>query len=368
MRPEMLRSTAEKSGSGADSYALLDALGAMSEARDHEQLADRFVGAAWDLVQPRALALIVPDRNGGVAKASLRQDVTAPFQRMPNGPESPLARLAAGLRESGSDAYGMLAGLHWYANKGISTMQSPEIVLLGTDRPLPVRWAPLCSLARIYRNLRLLLDESQRDKLTGLRNRRTLLDSLAKCLEIERRALPSAPGRRIETGADMEYWLAVLDIDHFKRVNDRFGHVFGDEVLVLLARLMTECFRDNDLLFRVGGEEFVVALRVPGRQGALASLERFRRAVKSHRFPQVGTVTVSIGAARIADIGAPTDMFDRADKALYRSKQAGRDRITFYEDFRENEVPVHETGSVELFAHAPDGAVRESNSVTGALA
>jgi diguanylate cyclase (GGDEF)-like protein len=349
----------------AKKLALLDAMGTIAEARDSEQLAERFFDAVWRLVGPEALALAVPDRDGAIRHALLRADARKQPLYLHDGFPEPLGRLAVQLRVSGSEARTQHRGLHWLAMNGVSAGWRREILLLATRRPLPCDWAPLGGLARVYRNLQSLLDDSQRDKLTGLRNRRTLLDSLAQCLDEARSgARQKEPGRRKAIAANAESWLAVMDIDHFKCVNDRFGHVFGDEVLVLIAHLMNECFRDNDLLFRVGGEEFVVVLMVPGREGAEASLERFRRAVEAHRFPQVGVVTVSIGAARIAELAAPTDMFDRADQVLYRSKENGRNRITFYEDLREGGVQAPRTGSVELVAGASGGLGADAGAVS----
>ena len=91
------------------------------------------------------------------------------------------------------------------------------------------------------------------------------------------------------------HWLAVSDIDFFKRVNDDFGHLYGDEVLLLMANIMRETFRGTDILFRFGGEEFVIVLRSTNQQGAHQALERFRITVEEYDFPQVGNVTISIG-------------------------------------------------------------------------
>jgi diguanylate cyclase (GGDEF)-like protein len=338
--------------------ALLDAVGAISEAQDCEQLNENFFEFAWHLVRPEMLALAVRDRHGGIQSALLRSKACAQAQYVDKEYPEPLARLASRLRERGGDARIRHRGMCWLAINSVSSARRSEFLMLATRRPLTCERAQLDGLTRIYRNLHRLLDECQRDKLTGLRNRRTLLDSLAKCLKAGQ---PAAPEGRV---AAAEYWLAVIDIDHFKRVNDRFGHVFGDEVLVLLARLMNECFRDNDLLFRVGGEEFVVVLGVPGREGAAASLERFRGAVKAQHFPQVGVVTVSIGAACLADPAASTEIFDRADQALYRSKKNGRDRVTFFEDLRGSAQHEHRTGSIELFEEAPCGLGAEAIAVS----
>src|SRR3546814_19890916 len=83
------------------------------------------------------------------------------------------------------------------------------------------------------------------------------------------------------------YWLAVADIDHFKRINDTLGHLYGDEVLLLLAQVMKRSFRHDDLLFRFGGEEFVIVISAPDRGSANIAFDKFRRNVETFTFPQV---------------------------------------------------------------------------------
>ncbi|MXV13635.1 GGDEF domain-containing protein, partial [Xanthomonas sp. LMG 8992] len=108
-----------------------------------------------------------------------------------------------------------------------------------------------------------------------------------------------------------------VDIDHFKRVNDTFGHLYGDEVLLLVAQLMQRAFRQDDLLFRFGGEEFVIVLRGVDRDTAVSLFERFRLAVAEHVFPQVGQVTLSTGIVELTHGRLLSEMLDEADKALY---------------------------------------------------
>jgi diguanylate cyclase (GGDEF)-like protein len=122
-------------------------------------------------------------------------------------------------------------------------------------------------------------------------------------------------------------WLAVMDVDYFKRVNDRFGHACGDDVLTLLARLMRESFRESDWLFRSGGEEFVVLLESTDGQYVRGILERFRSAVEAYRFPQVGSVTVSVGFTRVRASDDGASAFRRADEALYAAKRRGRNQM-----------------------------------------
>ncbi|WP_374477371.1 GGDEF domain-containing protein [Zoogloea sp.] len=117
----------------------------------------------------------------------------------------------------------------------------------------------------------------------------------------------------------------------FKRVNDQFGHLYGDEVLLLLARIMQESFRHQDRLFRFGGEEFVVILRATSEDEVAVALERLRASVEGHLFPQVGTVTVSVGYTGINSSDTIPDIVGRADDALYFAKENGRNQVSSYE-------------------------------------
>lgn len=179
------------------------------------------------------------------------------------------------------------------------------------------------SFVRLYDNFLTIIDESERDRLTQLRNRRAFDAALER---ITRRGAIPQDGARTHG----QHWLALLDLDHFKSINDRFGHLYGDEVLILVARLLMRHFRDSDAGFRYGGEEFAVILNACARVEAESALNRFREAVAEHRFPGIGTVTVSIGFCAIDAGVAPPVIIERADRALYAAKDSGRNRVVEY--------------------------------------
>lgn len=176
----------------------------------------------------------------------------------------------------------------------------------GTRIPGLAEQAMLQGFARFFQNYRSLLDDAQRNALTGLRNRKTFDDVILRLF---------AGGA--DSAAEQGVWLGIVDIDHFKRVNDTFGHLYGDEVLLLVAQLMQRAFRQDDLLFRFGGEEFVIVLRGVDRDTAVSLFERFRLAVAEHLFPQVGQVTLSTGIVELTHGRLISEMLDEADKALY---------------------------------------------------
>ncbi|MFZ6721892.1 GGDEF domain-containing protein [Undibacterium sp. Ji49W] len=189
----------------------------------------------------------------------------------------------------------------------------------------------------VYRNFQNLLDYSERDSLTGLLNRKTFDDNFSKVLRnsaLQQQASSEAEREEEERRRrepERQHWLAVLDIDHFKRVNDQFGHLYGDEVLILIANLLRSSFRPSDRLFRFGGEEFVILLRSTSQEDAQMIFDRFRQNVELHHFPQVGTVTISIGYARIDPFEPAVAIVGRADQALYFAKTNGRNRTCYYD-------------------------------------
>ncbi|HEU4775811.1 MAG TPA: GGDEF domain-containing protein [Telluria sp.] len=189
-------------------------------------------------------------------------------------------------------------------------------------------------IVSVYRNFQNLLDYSERDSLTGLLNRKTFDDQLAKMLLAstpeQEAPQPGQPERR-QPADENKQWLAVVDVDHFKAVNDKFGHLYGDEVLILIANLMTSSFRSQDRVFRFGGEEFVVLLRSTTLENAQKIIDRFRTNVESHVFPQVGQVTVSVGFVSISPYESPVNILGRADQALYYAKSHGRNQACHYD-------------------------------------
>ncbi|HEX4597113.1 MAG TPA: GGDEF domain-containing protein [Burkholderiaceae bacterium] len=179
-------------------------------------------------------------------------------------------------------------------------------------------------LLRLLSNHLAVLDYGQRDTLTGLLNRRTFEQSFDKIAERSRTLMR-------DPRSTAPSWFAIADIDRFKSINDRYGHLFGDDVLLLVARLMRQSFRTCDQLYRFGGEEFVIVLEGTSPEGAEGTLERFRKRVAEHVFPQVGQVTISIGYTRIGASDPAVTCFDRADAALYYAKENGRDQARSYE-------------------------------------
>lgn len=212
----------------------------------------------------------------------------------------------------------------------------------------------VAGLLRIYRNHLSLFDCSEHDTLTGLLNRRTFDDILNWRVSRQGIAIHAdreeefIVHRRVPLPGEAP-WLLVVDIDYFERINDRFGHLFGDEVLLLMARCMRSVFRPHDVLFLFDGEEFVVTDAL----GAEAAAERFRASVENFPFPQDDM---------------PFGAFGRVDEARYYAKQHGRNREVCHEAFVKNgEVELEEKvdNEVELFRHRSTGCPPDRSSPVG---
>jgi len=231
-----------------------------------------------------------------------------------------------------------------------------SIISMMGDKSIETHFDEMNYISGIYGNFFSLLNEGERDTLTGLYNRRTFDAKLARMLvvqksikraEMENRTSDDQRDLKLEECA----WLVTIDIDYFKRVNDQFGHVAGDEVLLQLAQKMKDFFRSTDLLFRFGGEEFVIILEPIPYEKVWLTLERFRKSVEGHEFPLVGAVTISTGFAGIREQDYPVTILDYADKALYFAKEHGRNCIHSYEKLLETGhlVAPEIEGSIDLF-------------------
>ncbi|ELP5727620.1 GGDEF domain-containing protein [Vibrio vulnificus] len=196
---------------------------------------------------------------------------------------------------------------------------SAELCLILREPAEPYRLL-INGFARIYRNYTAILHESERDKLTGLLNRRTLEDRLHHTFALH-------PSSKEES----KLWIAMLDIDHFKSINDRFGHMIGDEVLLMFAQQMQHYFGSSALLFRFGGEEFVIVFSTGDEQQVYQQLDDFRDEIQHRDFPQVGALTFSAGFCSLTLRDYFPTMLDNADKALYFAKEHGRNQVHCYE-------------------------------------
>ncbi|GBG15478.1 uncharacterized protein NMK_3086 [Novimethylophilus kurashikiensis] len=213
----------------------------------------------------------------------------------------------------------------------------------------PVEDAIIHGILEVFTNYFELLDTSQRDQLTGLLNRHSLESNLDRLWNVlSARMHDKSHNRR--NAENESFWLCMIDIDHFKKINDQFGHIIGDEVLIMITRLLQVSFRKSDLLYRFGGEEFIAIIAAKDLETAQQTFERARARVEEFPFPQVGHVTISGGFTNANPMLLPQEIVHRADSSLYAAKTAGRNRICHYETLiAQGLVKEAATGSIDIF-------------------
>lgn len=190
------------------------------------------------------------------------------------------------------------------------------------------------SILDLYDNFLTLVIENTQDPLTRLYNRGAFdIDLPGILLEMnkkpERRKVPR-PGQK-------RNFLAMFDLDHFKRINDSYGHLYGDEVILIFSSLLSETLGERDKIYRYGGEEFAAIVDHVSVEEMQKLMDEVRQTVEQYDFPQVGRVTVSVGVAELKDNSLPSTLLDCADQALYYSKEMGRNRVTYYDDIHTTE-------------------------------
>lgn len=153
------------------------------------------------------------------------------------------------------------------------------------------------------------------DRLTGLYNRHKLDELLVQQQDLSDRY-------------QSPFAVMILDIDHFKQVNDTYGHHVGDTTLVELAQILIAVTRQGDTVGRWGGEEFIIIVPHADKVALLEMAEKVRESVEQHSFETVQKITVSIGVAIHKQNETVSRLLSRADEALYTSKQEGRNRVT----------------------------------------
>lgn len=164
-----------------------------------------------------------------------------------------------------------------------------------------------------------LQEETNKDYLTKIFTRHKFDEHIR--IEIE----------KMKRYKDATFSLAIIDIDNFKQVNDKFGHLRGDKVLKKMVKLLISQARKSDVVARWGGEEFTVLLSGTSLENAVIVAEKFCSAIRDHKFKKVGRITCSIGLASYKRGDTKDTIFERADRALYMAKQNGKDRVKYRE-------------------------------------
>lgn len=274
---------------------------AMRTSLDLKEQADDRYGASEAL---RHLAEMAVETGDVAAAESLYLRAVEAAQ--PANEQSDELRACLGLSELAETRGDLGAALTWYKR-----YHDLERALLDEEK------ARRISALQVEFQLATARRESATDALTGIGNRRQLDRVLAEALRT------TADGQRPLS-------LALLDLDHFKRVNDRLGHAAGDKVLRAVAAILSRHTRSTDLVARVGGEEFALLLPDTPAEPAALVVEELRRRVRDHDWSRIGlsdAVTISAGVVTTDGATTPQALLVAADRLLYRAKAAGRDRV-----------------------------------------
>ena len=313
-------------------------------------LTQHFVDILNNIYNPRSIALyrpeqghlITPKRDQELGSVRVFDYLTAPDQ-----PALPLNEIRGAFTCAAEDKPVVSHGT------GQTTSYFPvhasggvcEILAIVHDSDSLHNQELLGTLLTLFENLIHIFNQAEHDGLTSLFNRKAF-DKTITQVHIEERQ------RYLDKSSQHCIYLAMIDIDHFKKVNDQFGHLYGDEILIEFSRLLEQSLRRQDWIFRYGGEEFAAIIEDISPQHIETVLNRFREKVAQHKFAFSRKVTISIGCARIEPGGAPPLTVDKADKALYYSKQHGRNRVSVYEALRKSNrisAPTASKTDITLF-------------------
>jgi diguanylate cyclase (GGDEF)-like protein len=317
--------------SGNPAAALADAESSLALLAEGSQPNPYVLGAS---VRAQVVARMALGQYDGAQEAG-EKALAWLGERMPHTRSTILSAVAEALREAGRlpeafDALSRSAELERQAFTEISELQlsleravlqarlarSENDALAVKNRELADAHAELENRASQLEALQeQLRDQAERDWLTGVHNRRFLARELAN---------PSTP----HAGSLLS--VAAVDLDHFKEVNDRYGHSVGDQVLVRAAELLCAVLRTSDIVVRSGGEEFLLLMPLTDANAATSCCDRIRHAIREEPWDLIAPglrLTTSVGVATAADADDLEELVKLADKRLYAAKSAGRDCV-----------------------------------------
>ncbi|MBH0057757.1 GGDEF domain-containing protein [Pseudoalteromonas sp. SWXJZ94C] len=198
------------------------------------------------------------------------------------------------------------------------------VLIIETEQALKEQTCMMAlHILNIYANQLWLLHKSRLDPLTELLNRQTFDKKVMEIVSGNGFLLP-----REDASKKRGWYLAIVDIDLFKNVNDNFGHVVGDKVISQVAKLLRKSFRVEDYVFRYGGEEFAILFQAKTHVDAYNALNRLRTNIAKYSFVHIERLTISIGFLELQRFDTVSRIVNQADLALYHSKKTGRNKVT----------------------------------------
>ncbi|RZO85155.1 MAG: GGDEF domain-containing protein [Oceanococcus sp.] len=307
-----------------DCPAVLNAMCEMTRVDSTELMRRRFAENLAHLFPIASISFLTPDKNGRLNEPlrcqvpNAQQPSTLEWENRPRRGIVPTGALARCVSERRHQFPAHSQNIDYFP---ISDDTHLFEVIEIHRRTLDASCRDTLSrILAIYGNFVRILHQQELDALTGVYNRGAFDSQIAMVAQSVRQAKPG----------DEHWWLMMLDVDHFKQINDRYGHLIGDEVLLLIARVIRNTLRTLDRIYRYGGEEFAVLLSPCQAHNALALAERIRGKVESSHFPQVEHITLSVGLAPIDRFDHVANIVGRADQALYQAKRGGRNQVREY--------------------------------------
>ncbi|GHB20348.1 GGDEF domain-containing protein [Shewanella indica] len=188
----------------------------------------------------------------------------------------------------------------------------------------------LRGFAKVYENYFHIVVESETDSLTNLLNRKAFLPQLYSSVEIACDLLQEQAQASQDADEELKLWICIFDIDYFKKINDTFGHLYGDEVLLQVSALMKQVFSAQDLMFRFGGDEFVILPSPRSRRALIELCQEFTQNLAQLQQERLGGIRISMGIVGIDPRVDPGTLLNQADNALYFVKGNGRNQVAFY--------------------------------------
>ncbi len=329
-----------------DCPAVLNAMCDMTRADSTELIRRRFAENLTHLFPVASISFLTPDRSGRLNEPlrcqvpNARHPGTLEWENRPRRgivPSGALARCVTERRHQfpsqsqNIDYFPVADDTHLF-----EIIEIQRRTLDGSCRET------LSRILAIYGNFVRILHQQELDALTGVYNRGAFDSQIAMVAQSVRQTRPD----------NEQWWLLMLDVDHFKQINDTYGHLIGDEVLLLIARVIRDSLRTLDRIYRYGGEEFAVLLSPCQRDDALRLAERIRARVERAHFPQVEHITLSAGMAPIDRFDHVANIVGRADQALYQAKRNGRNQVREYVARPSGPVGpgLQAPGALELFS------------------
>ena len=329
-----------------DCHVVLAAISQITQAESSALIRRRFVESLAQLFPIAGVRFLTPGHAGKLNESLSCEMQPSAQLRWDNQPKR-------GIHAQGTLARCITSRQHEYQTNNspidyfpicLGDYQLLEIIEVRRSTLQKSNRDTLVKILSIYGNFVSVLYRQEIDALTGVHNRGAFDTQIGATAQSLRQ---DSHGK-----SQPHWWLIMLDIDHFKRVNDTYGHLIGDEVLLLATRLMVKSLRSIDKVYRYGGEEFAVLVSPCSRQDAISLAHRVRVAIATAHFPQVDHITISAGIAPIDKFDHVANIIGRADKALYQAKRQGRNCVCEYIEKPQGPIGpgLQAPGALELFS------------------